>query len=137
MTKLNTSSEVEKYLGIALPEDYKSFIDNIGYLCLDNIGIEIYGHKPGFSMDKLPSVVAATQLYRNDYKLNETMIVISHTGFEDYIVVLNAETGHVLEMNSMGDYEEISDSFFGWLQKIREQNEKEGEKPGSDSNGAS
>lgn len=116
------SETVGKELKLRLPEDYRNFIDESGYICFDNLGIEIYGHRDGFSMTKIPSVVAATRLYRDDYGLEKDHIVISHTGFEDYIVVLDISSGQVIEVSAFGNKEVVADSFREWFSNIKEKN---------------
>ncbi len=122
--KMKTSSQLESLLGISLPEDYKEFIDSTGYLCLGNISTEVYGYKPDFDIEKLPCVIAATKLNKEDYNLQEHEIVVSHTGFEDYIVVLDTVSGVVFEVNLSGKKKIIAKSFSDWLANLisREQN---------------
>jgi hypothetical protein len=90
---MKASSQLETILGISLPEDYSEFINKIGYLGLGNISTEVYGYQSDFDIEKIPCVVAATKLNREDYKLKNHEIVISHTGYEDYIVVLDTISG--------------------------------------------
>ena len=63
-----------------ISEEYKSFIDKYGVISQD--GIEIYGLIENMDESILPSVVAATKLYKNDYHLNDDELVIC---FDDYL----------------------------------------------------
>lgn len=119
---MKTSSQLESLLGITLPDDYREYIDKTGYLVLSNIGIEVYGYRPDFDIEKIPCVIAATKLNREDYKLQNHEIVISHTGYEDYIVVLDAISGSVFELNLVGDKKKLADSFSSWLAVMQSKN---------------
>lgn len=116
---MKISSQLELILGISLPEDYREFIDKTGYLELSNIGTEVYGYRPDFDIEKIPCVIAATKLNREDYKLQNHEIVISHTGYEDYIVVLDTISGSVFELNLVGDKKKLADSFSSWLANMQ------------------
>lgn len=122
MNNNESSSKVESLLGLSLPTDYRDFIDSSGYLCLGNIGTEIYGYRPNFDIKKIPCVIAATELYKEDYKLQNHEIVISHTGYEDYIVVLDTISGSVFELNLVGDKKKLADSFSSWLATMQSKN---------------
>lgn len=123
MNKLKTSSRLESLLGLSLPSDYKAFIDKVGYLYLDHIGIEVYGFAPNFDIEKIPCVVAATRQNREMYKLSDSEIVISHTGFEELIVLLDTVTGFVSELGFNGVRDKTADSFSSWLLKMQSKNE--------------
>jgi len=119
MSDHRLSEAVEKEFNVKLPEDYRDFIDTHGYLCLENLGLEIYGHQSSFCMTKIPSVVAATRLYCKDYDLEKKYIVISHTGFEDYIIILDIYSDEVSEINTTGDKKIIAKSFQEWFDMIK------------------
>lgn len=123
---MKTSSQLELILGISLPEDYREFIDKTGYLELSNIGTEVYGYRPDFDIEKIPCVIAATKLNREDYKLRNQEVVISHTGFEDYIIVLDTISGSVFEQNFVGDKKKLADSFSSWLAAVLSKNKLSG-----------
>jgi hypothetical protein len=119
---MKASSQLETLLGISLPEDYRGFIDKTGYLGLGNISTEVYGYQSDFDIEKIPCVIAATKLNKEDYKLKSHEIVISHTGFEDYIVVLDTISGSVFELNLVGDKTKLADSFSSWLAVMQSKN---------------
>ena len=119
---MKASSQLESLLGISLPKDYSEFIDKIGYLGLGNISTEVYGYQSDFDIEKIPCVIAATKLNREDYNLNNHEIVISHTGYEDYIVVLDTTSGSVFELNLVGDKNKLADSFSSWLAIMQTKN---------------
>ncbi len=124
MGKDIASLQLESELGFTLPKDYSEFIDQQGYLSLGNISAEIYGYKPSFDKEKLPCAIAATKLCRADYNLMDHDIVISHTGFEDFIIVLDAASGGVFELNVAGNRKKIADSFSSWLEVMQAANNK-------------
>lgn len=124
MSDRQLSEVVEKELNIKLPEDYSNFIDRYGYLCLDNLGLEIYGHQNNFCMTKIPSVVAATKLYCKDYGLEKKYIVISHSGFEDYLIILDIYSDEVSKINTSGNKKIIAKSFQEWFEMIQEKNKE-------------
>jgi len=123
---MKTSSQLELILGISLPEDYREFIDKTGYLGLSNISTEVYGYRSDFDIEKIPCVIAATKLNREDYKLQNYEIVISHTGYEDYIVVLDTISSSVFELNLVGDKKKLADSFSSWLAVMQSKNSLSG-----------
>lgn len=120
---MKTSDRLELLLNIVLPDSYKDFIDKLGYLSLSKIGIEVYGYRPDFDIDKIPCVIAATKLNKEGYNLKENEIVISHTGFEDHIVVLDAASDLIFETNIAGKRKVIAKSFSGWLANLITEND--------------
>lgn len=119
MANNESSSLVESLLSVALPSDYREFLDSTGYLCLTNIGIEVYGYKPHFDAEKIPCVIGATRLNKDAYGLTNSEIVISHTGFEELIAILDTTTGHVFEVGFSGARNRVADSFSTWLGSIK------------------
>jgi len=92
---------IENELKVSLPNDYKEFIEQYG--CMNKSRFEIYGLANNFvDIHKIPSVIGATILYKKDYPLPNNHIVISHTGYKNFIVVLNTLTGHIYKMDNMG-----------------------------------
>jgi SMI1-KNR4 cell-wall len=124
LDKMNASARLESLLGIPLPQDYKEFIDKQGYLSFSNISMEVYGYRLDFDIDKLPCVIAATKMSRGDYDLQTNQIVISHTGFEDFIVILDTSTNAVFELSQNGQKNVMADSFSSWLSAMRANDEE-------------
>lgn len=120
---MNASSFIQLQLSVNLPEDYKEFLDKTGYLCFGNISQEIYGYKQEFDIEKLPCVIAATKNSEEDYSLNPREIVLSHTGYEDHIVILDTQTSYVFEVSLDGHKEKLADSFSDWLSVMLARNE--------------
>ncbi len=120
---MKPSDQLESLLGISLPGDYRKFIDESGYLSLGNISTEVYGFRPEFDVKKIPSVVAATNLNREDYELKHNEIVISHTGYEDHIVILDITSGEIYELGLNRNKEKIADTFSSWLSVMVSKNE--------------
>lgn len=112
---MKPSQLVAMQLSTNLPKDYMEFLDNTGYKYIDKLGIEIYGYQQGFDIEKIPCVIAATNLNKDAYKLSPSEIVISHTGFEEIITILDCETGKVSEIGFDGFRSPISESFSDWL----------------------
>jgi hypothetical protein len=111
---MKSSSFVELNLDVILPIDYKDFLDEIGYICLENISQEIYGYKKGFDIYNIPCVIAATKNNKKDYNLDSKEIVISHAGYQDRIVILDTRTSYVFELSLEGHKKKLADSFSGW-----------------------
>lgn len=120
---MKPSDQLESLLGISLPEDYRKFIDETGYLPLGNISTEVYGFRPEFDVKKIPSVIAATNLNSEDYELNHNEIVISHTGYEGHIVILDTTSGGIYELGLNRNKEKIADTFSSWLSVMVSKNE--------------
>lgn len=119
MSESKSTSEIESLLCVNLPKVYKDFIDTTGYLCLENIGVEVYGYKPNFDIKKIPCVIAATNLYKEAYALRDSEIVISHTGFEELIVILDTDTEYVSEIGFSGVRTKVADNFSTWLANLK------------------
>lgn len=88
---------------------------------LDRLGIEIYGDRPDFDIAKIPSVIAATRLYRPDGLLS-TEVVISHTGYEDVLVTLDTADGSIYEVGFPDQRTKVADSFGRWLAEMVKRN---------------
>jgi hypothetical protein len=116
------SELVGNMLGIHLPNDYKDFLNDIGLISLSKLGIEVYGYRHGIDIAKIPCVIAATNLNKELYKLSSTDIVISHTGFEDLITILDCAKGIVIEQGFNGERKEITGSFKSWLTELINKN---------------
>lgn len=112
---MKPSQLVAIQLSTVLPKDYMEFLDNTGYMYLVTLGLEIYGFKQGFDIEKIPCVVAATNLNKEAYKLSPSEIVISHTGFEELITILDCVTGKVSELDFDGIRSPKAESFSEWL----------------------
>jgi len=119
---MSALNELESIMGIRLPEDYKEFINDFGYKAFENISMEVYGYKPSFDIGKLPCVVAATRMSQEDYSLKKNEIVISNTGYEDFLVILDVETGDVYELNRSRLKNTLANSFSNWLSDLNTQN---------------
>lgn len=120
---MKSSEIVSTQLSTTLPNDYAEFLDITGYLPLANLGIEVYGYQKGFDIQKIPCVVAATRLNQDMYKLGRSEIVISHTGFEELLTVLDTETGKVSELGFHGIRKEVAESFSEWLSGMIKKND--------------
>lgn len=93
------SEIVEKILKIKLPSDYKRFLDEQGYLTVN--GYEIFGITEEMkNVMAIPSVIGATNLYREDYELiTEDEIVISYDPINNNPITLNCKDGKVYLVN--------------------------------------
>ena len=74
-------------LSLEVPKEYMDFIDKHGIISKN--GIEIYGLIDNIDNNLLPSVIAATKLYKEDYKLKDDEIVITFDDFLNCPVVLD------------------------------------------------
>jgi hypothetical protein len=119
---MNPSEFVANHLDTMLPCDYAEFLDHTGYLHLSNLGIEVYGYKQDFDISKTPCVIATTNLNKQLYNLKSSDLVISHTGFEELITILDCDTGKVFELGFNGLRKEIANSFNLWLRQLIKKN---------------
>ena len=104
---------VEEALGVRLPEDYADFLVSKGMH--ESGGIEVYGYNESIKdVNRIPCVIGATRLYREDYQLSPDDIVISHSGVEDEIIVLVTSSGRIFTVSHQGR-EEIAASFHEWF----------------------
>jgi len=127
LNNIKNSAQLELLLDISLPDDYINFIDEVGYLTLENISMEVYGYKPDFDFQKLPCVIAAQELYQESYKLKAEELVISDTGYEGFMVVLDVLSGNVFEVNFIGEKNALATSFSEWLESLILENESAAE----------
>jgi hypothetical protein len=119
MTK--RSSFVEQNLGVKLPSDYADFLNEYGIVEID--GLEIFGYCDCIQdIEKIPCVIGATRLYRPLYDLEDHLIVLGATGYEEILFVLDTQNGKVYETGFDWRHQ-IADSFDQWLQSLK------GEKP--------
>jgi len=121
---MKPSQLVAMQLSTNLPKDYMEFLDNTGYMYIDKLGLEIYGFRQGFDIEKIPCVIAATNLNMEAYKLSPSEIVISHAGFEELITILDCDTGKVSELGFDGIRRPIAESFSGWLSEMTNMDHK-------------
>ena len=110
------SDVVEQNLNVILPNDYKKFINTDGYF--SSYGVEVYGYKHGWKNNAIPSVIFATNSYKKDYKLSKDEIVISHSGYEDHIIILNTKTNNVYEVNMRNRKIKLANTFEEWLKNL-------------------
>jgi len=104
---------IEDILKVNLPEDYKNFIKNIG-LISDERG-EIYGYIEGMNINKIPSIIAATKLYKKNYQsLLPEDIVISFDEFQNSPVILNTLNGKIYFIEKTRKVEKFP-SFSDWF----------------------
>jgi len=108
---------VEDSLNVKLPDDYSKFLTEYGDYEIN--GSEIYGYTEAYiDVEQIPCVIGATKIYRNDYNLSSSEIVISYSGFEDLIVVLDTKTGKVHEIDLDGNKQLLANSFQKWFSQI-------------------
>jgi len=104
---------IENALNVNLPKDYKNFINNIG-LISDERG-EVYGYIEGMNINKIPSVVAATKLYKKNYpELFPEDIVISFDEFKNSPVILNTLNGKIYFIENSNKLEKFP-NFSEWF----------------------
>ena len=101
-------------LTLSMPKEYKDFIEKYGFISKN--GIEIYGLIENIDNNLLPSVIAATKLYKKDYKLKDDEIVISFDDFLNCPVVLDNDN-FVYNVH-LDKKEKIANSFNEWFLKI-------------------
>jgi hypothetical protein len=116
--KSNRVKYVESKLNVILPIEYSEFLDNFGDYEVD--GMEIYGYTEDYiDITQVPCVIGATRIYRDGYSLKSYEIVISYTGYEENIIILNTKTGEIFEVDLNGAKNKLSNSFHEWFQTIK------------------
>jgi hypothetical protein len=106
---------VERELGVKLPQDYRAFLDAYGYY--EYPGGEVYGlTEEMLDVGEIPCVIGATLRARQLYNLPKGYLVINHSGFEDEVVCLDTETGHVYIV-SHGSMQRTAGSFEEWFRR--------------------
>lgn len=104
---------IENNLNVNLPQSYKKFIDDIGIIS-DERG-EIFGYIENIDIEKIPCVIGATKLYKEDYKnISNKDIVINFDDFKNIPIVLNTENEIIYDVD-FNKKTQISPSFTEWL----------------------
>jgi len=98
-----------------ISSEYEDFIDKYGIISQD--GIEIYGYKENIDENILPSVTAATKLYKKDYNLNEDELVICFDEFLNCPIVLDNKNN--IYNVFLDRREQIFNSFDEWFENIQ------------------
>lgn len=106
-------------INLNIPKEYKDFIEKYGIISQD--GIEIYGILEHIDNELIPSVIAATKLYKDNYHLKDSEIVISFDDFLNCPVVL--DENNVVYNVFLNKKEKIADSFNEWFLNIKEEYE--------------
>ena len=101
-------------INLNVPKEYKDFIEKYGIISQD--GIEIYGILEHIDNELIPSVIAATKLYKDNYHLKDSEIVISFDDFLNCPVVLDNDN-FVYNVH-LDKKEKIANSFNEWFLKI-------------------
>ena len=103
---------VESELNIKLPKEYADFLINKGFYSEN--GVEVYGYQETFTdINQIPCVIGATRLFQEGHDLPPGFIVIAHTGYENRIIALETQTGHVYEFG--GPDKEFFGDFGDWF----------------------
>ena len=106
-------------INLNIPKEYKDFIGKYGIISQDVI--EIYGILEHIDNELIPSVIAATKLYKDNYHLKDSEIVISFDDFLNCPVVL--DENNVVYNVFLNKKEKIADSFNEWFLNIKEEYE--------------
>lgn len=109
---------IENNLNVKLPTDYKIFIDDVGIISDENG--EVFGYTEGMDIDKIPCVIGATKLYKEDYKnISTKEIVISFDDLKNFPIILDIENGSISNVD-FNKKTQISSNFTEWLYKKME-----------------
>lgn len=102
---------IESNLNIKLPEEYKHFIINKGLI---SDSFEVYGYIENIDINKIPCVIAATTLYKRDYKnIDDNELVIAFDDYENNPITLD-EYNNVYTVSHF-EKKLIAKSFNEWL----------------------
>jgi len=78
---------LEDNLNVILPQAYRSFINETGIIS-DERG-EVYGYIEGIDINKIPCVIGATKLYKQNYlNISSKDIVIAFDDFNNTPIVI-------------------------------------------------
>lgn len=106
---------IEEKLNVHLPQDYKEFIDDIGIIS-DERG-EIFGYIENIDIEKIPCVIGATKLYKENYKnISKQEIVINFDDLKNTPIVLDTENGSIYSVD-FNQKTQTSSNFAIWLNK--------------------
>lgn len=109
---------IENNLNIKLPEEYKQFIINKGLI---SDSYEVYGYIENMDISKIPCVIGATKLYKENYKnIKDNEIVIAFDDYKNNPIIIN-EDNNIYNV----DYNEkklIAKSFNEWLENYKNEN---------------
>jgi hypothetical protein len=112
----NRKQTVEHALGVIIPADYADFLNRYGIYEVD--GVEVYGlDDEVIDTEKIPCVIGATKIMRGHVRIPHSFLAIRHTGYEDEVIFLDAESGAVYSI-LFGELKRISDSFGEWFAEI-------------------
>jgi len=118
MSKSN-SQVIEGALGLRLPESYRLFLDTIGFISDD--GTEIYGFDDRIKdPSRLPSVLAAVQIYGDLYSLQKGEIPIAIDSQSEALWILDADQDLMFRISARGERFGSELSFRAWLEQNRD-----------------
>jgi hypothetical protein len=106
-------------INLNAPKEYNDFIEKYGII--SQSGIEVYGILEHINNELLPSVIAATKLYKDNYHLKDSELVISFDDFLNCPVVL--DENNVVYNVFLNKKEKIANSFNEWFLNIKEEYE--------------
>lgn len=106
---MTNSVKLEKLLNKKIPNDYREFIDKLGFLSKN--GIEVYGYSPNMNITKIPCVIGATDFYKNLFSLNENELVIAFDDLYNVPILLNISNGHIYELMENGERKFLFNNF--------------------------
>lgn len=109
----NRIKVIEDNLHVTLPLDYREFIEKIG-LISDERG-EFFGYIENIDIEKIPCVIGATKLYKQDYyNIADSDIVINFDDFENNPIVLDTKNGAIYNV-TFEQKTQINSNFKDWL----------------------
>ncbi len=110
---------IEDNLNVKLPLSYQSFINDIGLISDENG--EIFGYIENIEIDKIPCVIGATKLYKEDYKtISDKEIVINFDDLKNNPITLNTDNENIYSVE-FDKKTKIDSSFKDWLEKKLEE----------------
>lgn len=114
--------EVEKYLEIQFPEDYRWFLKRYGSGGIE--GVDILGIEKEQSEIEKNTVVFATSQFRKEYNLNPNIVIIEYSGGYATGINTKSEIGKktivLIEPCKGGEMISKSDNFFEYfLDKLK------------------
>ncbi len=105
---------IEDSLNVILPQSYRNFINKVGVIS-DERG-EVYGYIEKIDIEKIPCVIGATKLYKQNYpNISSKDIVITFDDFKNTPIVLNTKNEKIYTLND--EKKIIATNFSEWFNK--------------------
>lgn len=104
-------SQLERIIDNKLPQDYKTFLKEFGFVSLKGRNIL------GLGSEKFFNTLKTTKELQNNFNLEKNFIVLEDVGTESMYLVLNTSDNSVYEWTPSGNVKKIYNSFKDFTEK--------------------